>query len=254
MFRPCIDLHNGKVKQIVGGRFDDAAEGDLETNFVSEQPSSYYAAMYQRDELEGGHVIMLGPGNEQAAKEALTAYPQGLQVGGGICDENAEEYLNAGASHIIVTSYVFRDGRLDKANLEKICKRVGKERLVLDLSCRKRDGEYFIVTDRWQKFTDVVLGSESLSELESSCAEFLVHGVDVEGLCAGIDESLVSLLSNWASIPVTYAGGARALKDLSRVEALSGGKVDLTIGSALDIFGGKLIRYTDAVQFNHDRC
>lgn len=253
MFRPCIDLHNGKVKQLVGGSIDDAAEERLQTNFVSEQPPSYYAAMYQRDELLGGHVIMLGPGNEKAARDALAAYPQGLQVGGGINDENAEAFLEAGASHVIVTSYVFRDGRLDESNLERICKRVGKDRLVLDLSCRKRENKYFIVTDRWQKFTDVVLGPESLSELAGSCAEYLVHAVDVEGLCDGIDETLVSGLSNWSSVPVTYAGGARALKDLSRVEALSGGKLDLTIGSALDIFGGGLIRYEDAVKFNHDR-
>lgn len=253
MFRPCIDLHDGKVKQIVGGSIDDADTENLKTHFVSEHSPAYYANLYKRDELTGGHVIMLGSGNEEAAREALGAYPQGLQVGGGINDENAESYLENGASHVIVTSFVFREGRLDASNLEKMIQRVGRERLVLDLSCRKRDGEYVIVTDRWQKFTDVVLGAESLSELAGSCAEFLIHAVDVEGLCGGVDEGLVSNLANWSSNPVTYAGGARDVKDLSRVEAISAGKVDLTIGSALDIFGGQLIRYEDAVQFNRDR-
>jgi phosphoribosylformimino-5-aminoimidazole carboxamide ribotide isomerase len=254
MFRPCIDLHNGKVKQIVGGSIDDADTENLKTNFVSKHSPAYYANLYKKDELTGGHVIMLGSGNEGAAREALGAYPQGLQVGGGINDENAESFLENGASHVIVTSFVFREGRLDESNLEKMVQRVGRERLVLDLSCRKRDGDYIIVTDRWQNFTDVVLSAESLSELAGSCAEFLIHAVDVEGLCEGVDEGLVSNLANWSSNPVTYAGGARDLKDLSRVEAISAGKVDLTIGSALDIFGGQLIRYEDAVKFNRDRA
>ena len=249
MFRPCIDLHDGKVKQIVGGTLTDAP-GQLRTNFVSERPSAWYAELYRRDALPGGHVIMLGPGNESAAREALAAYPGGLQVGGGIPAGNATGFLDAGASHVIVTSWVFRDGRLDAERLREMLHAVGRERLTLDLSCRRRDGDYFVVTDRWQKFTELVISPAVLTELAASCAEFLVHAVDVEGLCRGIDAELVEKLGAWSPIPTTYAGGARALADLEAVTRLSQGRVDLTIGSALDIFGGAGIRYTDAVAFN----
>src|SRR3954468_11577484 len=249
MFRPCIDLHEGKVKQIVGGSLrDDGAS--LRTNFVSEHPSTWYAELYKRDGLVGGHVIMLGPGNEQPARAALRAYPGGLQVGGGINLENAKSYLDEGASHVIVTSWVFREGTLDLDRLESLVQSIGQPRLVLDLSCRQRDGQYFVVTDRWQKFTDLPISSETLVRLSAYCAEFLVHAVDVEGLCEGVDLDLVEKLSRWSPIPVTYAGGARSLGDLEEVTRTGREKVDLTIGSALDIFGGTGVRYADIVAFN----
>lgn len=249
MFRPCIDLHEGKVKQIVGGTLDDGSSS-LRTNFVSEQSSAYYAEMYRRDGLTGGHVIMLGPGNEEAGREALQAYPGGLQIGGGINSSNAASYLEEGASHVIVTSWVFQGGKVDWNRLAELVQIIGKEKLVLDLSCRRRDADYFVVTDRWQKFTELTVSRETLEKLSESCAEFLIHAVDVEGLCRGIDNQLVENLAQWSPIPVTYAGGANSLTDLETVTRLGQGKVHLTIGSALDIFGGKGVRYADVVAFN----
>ncbi|HTL54750.1 MAG TPA: phosphoribosylformimino-5-aminoimidazole carboxamide ribotide isomerase [Candidatus Limnocylindrales bacterium] len=249
MFRPCIDLHDGKVKQIVGGSLA-ADSGKLKTNFVSTRPAAWYAELYQRDALAGGHVIMLGPGNEEEARSALRAYPGGLQVGGGINLENARGWLGAGASHVIVTSWVFHDGTIDWARLKQLTAGIGRDRLVLDLSCRLRDGEYWVVTDRWQKFTEVALSQDTLAQLSQHCAEFLVHAVDVEGLCRGIDRGLVERLGGWSPLPVTYAGGANSLADLETVTRLGKGRVDLTIGSALDIFGGTGVRYADVVAFN----
>lgn len=253
MFRPCIDLHEGKVKQIVGGTLQDDGAG-LRTNFVSERPASWYAALYRRDGLSGGHVIQLGPGNEAAARAALAAYPGGMQLGGGVHADNARDWLEAGASHVIVTSWVFHAGRVDADRLAALVRTVGRERLVLDLSCRKREKDYYIVTDRWQQWTQERLGPALFERLSRACAEFLVHAVDVEGLCRGIDEELVVLLSQWSPLPVTYAGGARSLADLERVTELSGGRVDLTIGSALDIFGGTGVRYADCVAFNRKQA
>jgi phosphoribosylformimino-5-aminoimidazole carboxamide ribotide isomerase len=250
MFRPCIDLHEGKVKQIVGGTLSNDPSA-VRTNFVSERPASWYADLYKRDGLKGGHVIMLGPGNEQPAREALATYSGGLQIGGGINAENARTWLDAGASHVIVTSWVFYNGQLDWDRLRKLVTVAGKERLVLDLSCRKRGADYLVVTDRWQKFTDLELSAETVSRLSAHCAEFLVHAVDVEGLCRGIDAELVERLGEWAGIPTTYAGGANSLRDLEEVTRLGKGHVDLTIGSALDIFGGKSVKYADVVAFNH---
>ena len=247
MFRPCIDLHEGKVKQIVGGTLGDSG---LRTNFVSDRSAAWFADLYRRDDLTGGHVIMLGPNNEAAAREALAAFSGGLQVGGGINQENAVSWLDAGASHVIVTSWIFRDGRLHWDRLADLVKTIGRSGLVLDLSCRKRGDDYFVVTDRWQKFTELVISPEILKKLSESCAEFLVHAVDVEGLCLGIDHELVEKLGQWSPIPTTYAGGAKSLTDLEETSRLSHGKVDLTIGSALDIFGGSGVRYEDAVAFN----
>jgi phosphoribosylformimino-5-aminoimidazole carboxamide ribotide isomerase len=247
MFRPCIDLHEGKVKQIVGGTFGQ--EG-LKTNFVSDRPAAWFAELYKKDGLAGGHVIKLGLGNETPACEALAAFPGGLQIGGGINHDNSRGWLEAGASHVIVTSWVFREGRLDEGRLAQLVKTVGKERLVLDLSCRKRGDAYFVVTDRWQKFTDLAISQAVLEKLAESCAEFLIHAVDVEGLCRGIDHDLVEKLSAWSPIPTTYAGGATTLADLEETTRVSGGRVDLTIGSALDIFGGSGVRYEDVVAFN----
>lgn len=249
MFRPCIDLHEGRVKQIVGGTLRDSGAG-LRTNFVSERPAEWFADLYRRDGLRGGHVILLGPGNEAAARAALAAYPGGLQLGGGVNLGNAPAWLDAGASHVIVTSWVFRDGRLDAARLEALVRAVGRDRLVLDLSCRVRDGEYFVVTDRWQKFTELKVNRDTLVKLAGHCAEFLVHAVDVEGLCRGIDTGLVARLGAGSPMPVTYAGGAQSLADLETVTRLGGGRVDLTIGSALDIFGGTGVRYAECVEFN----
>lgn len=243
-FRPCIDLRDGKVVQIVGGTLSDRPD-ELVTNFESERSPADFARMYRDDRLPGGHVIMLGPGNQAAALAALRAFPGGMQAGGGITPDNAREFLDAGASHVIVTSYVFRDGRLDAERLRALVEAVGRERLVLDLSCRRRnpdagrgDDTYWVVTDRWQRFSELAVTRETLERLAGSCAEFLVHGVDVEGRRLGIDAALVEALGAWSPIPLTYAGGARALADLELVRARGGGRVDLSIGSALDIFGG----------------
>ncbi|KAG2427785.1 hypothetical protein HXX76_012110 [Chlamydomonas incerta] len=257
-FRPCIDIHKGKVKQIVGSTLKDLPDSgssgaaELKTNFVSDKPSSWYSELYRRDGLAGGHVIMLGAddASKQTALEALRAWPGGLHMGGGVTADNALQYLDAGASHVIVTSYVFREGRLEEERLRQLVKLVGKQRLVLDLSCRQRDGQYWVVTDRWQKFSSLALSEKTLAELAASCDEFLVHGVDVEGMQLGIDEELVRVLGEWSPIPVTYAGGARTLEDLERVRAAGGGRVDITVGSALDIFGGKL-PYDDVVAWHH---
>ena len=235
--------------QIVGGTLTDHG-GGVRTNYVAEQPASWFARRYQEDELTGGHVIALGPGNESAARDALGAWPGGLQYGGGVNAGNAAAWLEAGASKVIVTSWVFREGRLDEERLRDLVAGVGPNRLVLDLSCRKRGSDYFVVTDRWQKFTDLKLGPEVFRRLAESCSEFLVHAVDVEGLCRGIDGGLVRDLADWSPLPVTYAGGAHSLEDLSKVQELGRGRVDLTIGSALDLFGGTGVRYADAVAFN----
>jgi len=250
MFRPCIDLHEGKVKQIVGGTLGDAG---LRTNFVSEKSAAWFAELYKRDGLAGGHVVMLGPGNRDAACEAITAFPGGLQVGGGINAQNARDWLEAGASHVIVTSWIFHEGRVNWERLNELVKTVGKARLVIDLSCRKRGTDYFVVTDRWQKFTELAMGAETLKKFSEFCAEFLVHAVDVEGLCKGIDRELVEKLGRWTTVPVTYAGGANSFDDLETVTRLGQGKVDLTIGSALDIFGGSGVKYGDCVKFNRRR-
>ena len=247
MFRPCIDLHEGKVKQIVGGTLGDE---DLRTNFVSAQSAAWFAEIYRRDDLCGGHVIMLGAGNEIEARAALKTFPGGLQIGGGINSENARDWLDAGASHVIVTSWVFREGRVDWVRLDELVKTIGKEKLVLDLSCRKRGEDYFVVTDRWQKFTELVVNAETLKKFSTYCDEFLIHAVDVEGLCRGIDGELVEKLGAWSPIPMTYAGGANSLADLEAVTKLGQGKVNLTIGSALDIFGGSGVKYADCVKFN----
>ncbi|MBI3879920.1 MAG: phosphoribosylformimino-5-aminoimidazole carboxamide ribotide isomerase [Verrucomicrobia bacterium] len=249
MFRPCIDLHEGQVKQIVGGSLSDGGTG-LRTNFVSEKSAAWFAELYRRDGLTGGHVIQLGPGNEAAARAALAAHPGGLHLGGGVNLENAKGWLEAGASHVIVTSWVFRDGRLDAERLKSLVAAIGRERLVLDLSCRVRDGKYFVVTDRWQKFTELEVTAPTLAGLAAQCAEFLIHAVDVEGLCRGVDLKLVELLGEASPIPSTYAGGARSLEDLELVTRAGRGRVDLTIGSALDIFGGTGVRYADCVAFN----
>jgi phosphoribosylformimino-5-aminoimidazole carboxamide ribotide isomerase len=248
-FRPCIDLHEGRVKQIVGSTLSDGSSAALRTNFSSDLPPSWYANLYRQDNLTGGHVIMLGPGNEAAAKDALSAWPGGLQLGGGITAANAEHWLEAGASHVIVTSYVFHDGQLDFARLDHLRRLTGRERLVLDLSCRWREDGYYVVTDRWQKFTQLRISKELLLDLSESCAEFLIHAVDVEGKCMGVDERLLALLAEADSpIPVTYAGGVGNMADLELIRKAGQGRIDVTVGSALDIFGGSGCRYDEVVE------
>ena len=245
-FRPCIDIHNGKVKQIVGGSLLD--QGDYaKDNYVSEKNGDYYANLYKEAGLSGGHIILLNKADSQYYEEdvrqaclALNAYPGGLQIGGGMTDRNARFFLEQGASHIIVTSFVFRDGRIDSKNLESIAAVTGKEHLVLDLSCRKKEDAYYIVTDRWQKFTGVQLTTAVLDELSSYCDEFLIHAVDVEGQSSGIETQIAAMLGSWDGIPVTYAGGVGSFEDLHLLKALGRDKVDVTIGSALDLFGGKM--------------
>jgi phosphoribosylformimino-5-aminoimidazole carboxamide ribotide isomerase len=249
MFRPCIDLHEGKVKQIVGSTLA-AAGAAVQENFVASRSAGYYADLYRRDGLTGGHVILLGPGNEAAAREALSAHPRGLQIGGGVGPDNARQWLEAGASHVIVTSYIFPEGEIDLRRLSALVQLVGRERLVLDLSCRRRGDDYVVVSHQWTHFTQLRLGRDVLARLAGSCAEFLIHAVDVEGKRLGMDCELVERLASWVEIPTTYAGGARSLQDLDDVTRIGQGKIDLTIGSALDIFGGSEVRYEDVVAFN----
>lgn len=245
-FRPCIDIHNGKVKQIVGGSLKDAGDQARE-NFVSEQDAAFYAALYRDAGLRGGHVILLNPESspyfEETRKQALKAlktFTGGLQIGGGVRPDNAQQYLDAGASHVIVTSYVFREGRLCWENLEKMEREAGKEHLVLDLSCRKKDGAYYIVTDRWQKFTDVEVTPERMRELGSHCDEFLIHAVDVEGKASGIETELAEILAEYGEKPVTYAGGVGCMEDIRLLKVHGRGRLDVTVGSALHLFGGSI--------------
>ena len=267
--RPCIDIHNGKVKQIVGGSLRDesgkesvlkesvhkerlSGENPLRENFVSQKDADVYAAIYRRAMLQGGHIILLNSVKEKEAYEAdlrqaflaLKEYPDGMQAGGGITPETADRFLEAGASHVIVTSYVFRDGELDRDHLDEMVRAVGKKHLVLDLSCRKlENGSYVVVTDRWQKLTRLVISEGTMDFLAQFCDEFLIHAADVEGKRAGVEEDLAELLGGWqkkSRFPVTYAGGVHALEDLSKIAASSGGRMDVTVGSALDLFGGNL--------------
>ena len=245
-FRPCIDIHNGKVKQIVGGSLRDE-QNFADENFVSEQDAAFYAEFYKKQNIRGGHVIMLNSADssyyEQTRAQALAAlriYPGGLQVGGGINAENAAGFLEAGASHVIVTSYVFRGGRIHFGNLKRLADKVGRNRIVLDLSCRRKDGNYYIVTDRWQRYTDVILDRTVLDQLASYCDEFLVHAVDVEGKGSGIEEQVAALLGEWGKLPVTYAGGVHSFEDLEKLRRLGRDRINVTIGSALDLFGGSM--------------
>lgn len=245
-FRPCIDIHNGKVKQIVGGSLKDQGDTASE-NFVSKQDAAFYAALYRDSGIKGGHVILLNAADSpyfEATREqallALGAYPGGLQLGGGVCPENAETYLQAGASHVIVTSYVFKNGQISWENLEKMERAAGRSHLVLDLSCRKRDDRYFIVTDRWQKFTEVPVTLETMEILGNHCDEFLIHAVDVEGKARGIETELAELLSGYTKRPVTYAGGVGSMEDIELLRKYGKGRLDVTVGSALDLFGGTI--------------
>lgn len=257
-FRPCIDIHNGKVKQIVGGSLRDAGN-QAEENFVSEQDAAFFANLYRQFGLSGGHIILLNPpasefyeASKAQALQALHAYPGGMQIGGGINPDNAGEFLQAGATHVIVTSYVFRDGTIHYQNLERLVQTVGREHLVLDLSCRKRGSDYYIVTDRWQNFTEEKVEQALMEKLSQYADEFLVHAVDVEGKAQGIEQELVRRLGEWGKIPITYAGGVSSFADLKLLRELGCNRINVTVGSALDLFGGSLkfeeiLDYTDRV-------
>lgn len=245
-FRPCIDIHNGKVKQIVGGSLADSGNTAKE-NFVSESGGEFYARLYKERGISGGHIILLNAADSEyyeadksQAFAALEEYPNGLQLGGGITAENASEFLDRGASHVVVTSYVFKDGKINRENLKRISSAAGRDRLVIDLSCRKRGEDYYIVTDRWQKFTDVRLDKAALDMFAEYCSEFLIHAVDVEGKACGVEVPLAEMLGDWDGIPVTYAGGIGSYSDLDILKQAGRGKLDFTVGSALDIFGGSL--------------
>ena len=239
-FRPCIDLHNNKVKQIVGGSLRDDGAG-LRTNFESQYDSAYYAKMYQKDGLTGGHVIMLGPGNEEAALLALSSYPKGLQLGGGINPGNARKYLDAGAAQVIVTSYLIEDSEVSMRRLDALMNVVKPEELVIDLSCRKTaGGKYLVVFDRWQKFTTLEVNAATLQKLSKYCCEFLIHAVDMEGKMSGVDGNIVKLLADISPNPCVYAGGISSYDDIELIRREGSGKIDYTVGSALDIFGGHL--------------
>ncbi|KAF8592116.1 Phosphoribosylformimino-5-aminoimidazole carboxamide ribotide isomerase [Ramaria rubella] len=269
LFRPCIDLHDGVVKQIVGGSLSEQDPSSLQTNYVSSDSPAEFARLYKQNGLRGGHVIKLGPGNDEAAKEALAAWPGGLQVGGGITDKNALEWLDVGAEKVIVTSFLFPSARFSLDRLRDISSLVGKNRLVIDVSCRRKNEGWYVAMNKWQDIADMEVNQESLDLLSQYCrhtlnpldchvvmtftcisSEFLIHAADVEGLCQGIDEELVLKLGEWVKIPTTYAGGARDISDLDLVDKLSGGRVDLTYGSALDIFGGSLVKFTELAARN----
>lgn len=245
-FRPCIDLRRGKVVQIVGKTLREDAEP--ETNFETDASPAEFAARFRRDGLSDGHVIMLGPGSEDAARSALDAYPDGFQIGGGITPDNAGQWLEAGASAVIATSSLFRQGVFDWKQLQRFRSEVGAERLVLDLSCARDGDDYRVMADRWQTRTDVIVDAASLGELSAHCAEFLIHAVDVEGRQAGPDRELLERLAD-APLPTTYAGGIHSLADVELVRSAGRGRLDFTVGSALDLFGGDRLRYSDLVRF-----
>ncbi len=255
--RPCIDIHNGRVKQIVGGSLSDLGVG--ETNFVSGETGAFYGDLYRRLELPGGHIILLNrAGTEEyeadlrTAREAMEAYPGGFMIGGGVTAENAAHFLDMGATHVIVTSYVFREGRIDRERLDLLVREVGREHLVLDLSCRRTEQGYCIATDRWQRLTDTYVTPETLDLLMDSSAEYLIHAVDAEGKRNGIEEPLAELLGNWGKLPVTYAGGVGSFRDLESLRSAGQDRLDVTIGSALSIFGGNM-ELAEVIRFLKDK-
>ena len=243
-FRPCIDIHNGKVKQIVGSTLSDDSARE---NFVADKDADYYASIYKDHGLSGGHIILLNKAGTQEyeltkkqAFKGLNAYRNGMQIGGGINCDNAGGFIEAGASHVIVTSFVFSDGVVNENNLKKLVNSVTREKIVLDLSCRRVDDRYVIATDRWQKLTKVDITYDALDYFASFCDEFLIHAVDVEGKQSGIEQNLLEYLSGWEGLPVTYAGGVRSLDDMKLIREIGHDRIDVTVGSALDLFGGKL--------------
>ncbi|CAM0137412.1 Enzyme that catalyzes the fourth step in the histidine pathway [Umbelopsis sp. WA50703] len=249
-FNACIDLHNGQVKQIVGGSLSETDPNILKTNFVSKETPKYYGELYKKHNITRAHVIKLGPNNDEAAKEALAAWPGGLQVGGGITVDNAQQWIDYGASKVIVTSYLFPNAKFSLERLQNLCEVVGKDKLVVDVSCKRKDNKWIVAMNKWQTMTDMEVNKESLNLLSQYCSEFLVHAADVEGLCKGIDQELVQKLGEWTTLPTTYAGGGNNISDLELVDRLSNGKVDLTFGSALDVFGGHTVKFEDCIAWN----
>lgn len=249
-FRPCIDLHQGKVKQIVGGTLTDAGTG-LKENFVSDREPSWFADLYRQSKLTGGHIIQLGVGNNQAARDALRAWPKGMQIGGGVQLRNAVEWLEAGASQVIVTSWLFDlEGQFVESRLKELEKEIGRDNIVVDLSCRRAEGGWTVAMDRWQTLTNIDVTHATLDAIAEWSGEYLIHAADVEGLCQGVDEELIQLLGDWAGVPMTYAGGVANMDDLKLVDETSQGNVDVTVGSALDIFGGEGVTYDELVAWN----
>ena len=254
VFRPCIDLHAGLVKQIVGGTLRDQGDGPVE-NFVADRPAAWFAQKYAADGLHGGHVIQLGPGNETAARAALGGFPGGMQIGGGITADNAQAWIDAGASHVIVTSWLFDgSGRLIPSRLQQLVDAIGRDRIVLDLSCRRTNGgnspTWRVAMDRWQTLTDIEITPANLDRLSRYASEFLIHAADVEGLCGGIDRQLVEVMGRWSGLPMTYAGGVSTMDDVRLIDELSLGAVDVTVGSALDLFGGSGVHYDELIHWN----
>lgn len=254
-FRPCIDIHNGKVKQIVGSTLG----GNVQENFVSAKNATYYALLYKKYNIKGGHIILLNGLDDpfyavtkMEAVDALNIYPGGMQVGGGINADNAAEFINAGASHVIVTSYVFKDGKIDYDHLKKLVDAVGRKHIVLDLSAQKYPEGYVIMTDRWQVKSDIVINVALLEELSLYCDEFLVHAVDVEGKNRGIEQNLVKTLADYRGIPVTYAGGISSYEDMKVLRKIGNNRINMTVGSALDLFGGRL-EFKKIVAEYHDK-
>ena len=249
MFRPCIDLHEGKVKQIVGGTLNDS--GAVE-NFVSEKSPSWYAARFAKDSLRGGHMIKLGPGNDEAAREALATWPGGLQIGGAISCDNAIAWLEAGASGVIVTSWLFdSQGKFLEDRASLLADKIGTEKIIIDLSCRQVGAGWTVAMIRWQTLTEMEVNLETIGYLSKYCGEFLIHAADVEGQCAGVDVPLVNLLGQWTGCPITYAGGVRGLDDLNLINEASEGRLDATVGSSLDLFGGTGVSYESLLNWNH---
>lgn len=197
-------------------------------------------------------MIKLGDGNDAAARAALQAWPGGLQLGGSINALNAAEWLEAGAEKLIVTSWLFPNCTFSIERLAEISSLIGRDRLVVDLSCRCTGDGWTVAINKWQTLTDMQLNGESLHRVARFCSEFLIHAADVEGLCCGIDERLVKMLALWSPLPCTYAGGGRRIEDLDLVDRLSNGRVDVTFGSALDIFGGSGIKLVDCIKWNRE--
>ena len=244
-FRPCIDIHNGQVKQIVGGSLDD--DKGASENFVSILDGSYYGELYKKYGLNGGHIILLNKygtpeydADIRQARLALRAFPGGLQIGGGITDANATDCIKIGASHVIVTSFIFDEKGLSTDRLRKLVESVGREHIVIDLSCRRKGDDYYVVTNRWQTFTETKVNADLLEELSVYCDEYLIHGVDVEGKKQGVDERLLALIAQYAGLPVTYAGGIKDMSDIDTIDRVGRGRIDYTVGSALSIFGGNI--------------
>ncbi|NWK57374.1 phosphoribosylformimino-5-aminoimidazole carboxamide ribotide isomerase [Verrucomicrobiaceae bacterium N1E253] len=249
-FRPCIDLHDGKVKQIVGGTLRDEGAGPKE-NFVSDRDPAWFSDLYRQSDLRGGHIIQLGAGNQEAARDALGAWPGGMQLGGGVNLRNAVEWIESGASQVIVTSWLFdQDGRFREDRLKELAREIGRERLVVDLSCRKTKSGWTVAMNRWQTLTSIDVTHATLDALAEWCAEYLIHAADVEGLCGGVDAELIDLLGAWGGVPMTYAGGVAHMDDLNVVAERSGGNIDVTVGSALDLFGGSGVRYEELLAWN----